>query len=78
MVSFFMEERNQQRALPGVQQAGVNMESKKTKAGSSLEGLTFVLTGTLPTLTRGQAKELIESMGGKVSSSGFPERPAMW
>lgn len=32
-------------------------------------GLTFVLTGTLPTYTRDQAKELIESLGGKVSGS---------
>ena len=68
VVSFFMEGRNRSQ-ISRLQQAGVNMESKKTKAGSSLEGLTFVLTGTLPTLTRGQAKELIESMGGKVSSS---------
>ena len=63
-----MEERNRSQ-ISRLQQAGVNMESKKTKTGSNLEGLTFVLTGTLPTLTRGQAKELIESMGGKVSSS---------
>ena len=68
VVSFFMEERNRSQ-ISRLQQAGVNMESKKTKTGSNLEGLTFVLTGTLPTLTRGQAKELIESMGGKVSSS---------
>ena len=68
VVNFFMEERNRSQ-ISRLQQAGVNMESKKTKTGSSLEGLTFVLTGTLPTLTRGQAKELIESMGGKVSSS---------
>ena len=68
VVSFFMEGRNRSQ-ISRLQQAGVNMESKKTKTGSSLEGLTFVLTGTLPTLTRGQAKELIESMGGKVSSS---------
>lgn len=33
------------------------------------EGMVFVLTGTLPTLTRDQAKEFIESFGGKVSSS---------
>ena len=33
------------------------------------EGKTFVLTGTLPTLDRGKATELIEARGGKVSSS---------
>ena len=45
------------------------MESKKEKAGDLLAGKTFVLTGTLPTLKRSEAKELIESLGGKVSSS---------
>ncbi|HZB88004.1 MAG TPA: BRCT domain-containing protein, partial [Terracidiphilus sp.] len=34
-----------------------------------LEGLTFVLTGTLPTLTRDEAKARIEAAGGKVSGS---------
>lgn len=35
----------------------------------SLAGLTFVLTGTLPTLSREQAEALIKSHGGKVSGS---------
>ena len=34
-----------------------------------LSGLTFVLTGTLPNMTRGEAQALIQSAGGKVSSS---------
>ncbi len=37
--------------------------------GTTLAGLTFVLTGTLPTLTRDDAKARIESAGGKVSGS---------
>jgi len=49
--------------------AGVNLTSESKQKGNALEGLTFVLTGTLPTYTRDQAKEIIESMGGKVSSS---------
>ena len=40
-----------------------------TSAHRHLEGSTFVLTGTLPSLTRSQAKELIEAAGGKVSGS---------
>jgi DNA ligase (NAD+) len=36
---------------------------------SPIAGKTFVLTGTLPTLTRDQAKELIEALGGKVAGS---------
>jgi DNA ligase (NAD+) len=43
-------------------------EEKKVR-GTSLAGLTFVLTGTLPTLTRDEAKEKIETAGGKVSGS---------
>ncbi len=41
---------------------------RKTR-GTTLAGLTFVLTGTLPTLTRDQARDRIESAGGKVSGS---------
>lgn len=37
--------------------------------GDSLSGKTFVLTGTLPTLSRNEAKEKIEAAGGKVSGS---------
>ena len=49
--------------------AGVNMKSKSAPSDGALQGKTFVLTGTLPTLSRAQATELIESRGGKVSSS---------
>jgi DNA ligase (NAD+) len=49
--------------------AGLTMLAEKKVRTSTLEGLTFVLTGTLPTLTREAAKELIESAGGKVSGS---------
>ena len=48
---------------------GLTMPAEKRITTSTLEGLTFVLTGTLPTLTREAAKELIESAGGKVSGS---------
>jgi DNA ligase (NAD+) len=48
---------------------GLTMPAEKRVTTSTLEGLTFVLTGTLPTLTREAAKEMIESAGGKVSGS---------
>ena len=48
---------------------GVNTESTRQTAGDRFAGLTFVLTGTLPTYTRSAAAEIIESHGGKVSSS---------
>ncbi len=45
------------------------MTAEKKVTTSTLDGLTFVLTGTLPTLTREAAKEMIESAGGRVSAS---------
>jgi DNA ligase (NAD+) len=48
---------------------GLTMPAEKRVTTSTLEGLTFVLTGTLPTMTREAAKEMIESAGGKVSGS---------
>lgn len=50
--------------------AGVNMTYTKQSTGDDrFAGLTFVLTGTLPTMKRDEAKALIESFGGKVSGS---------
>lgn len=49
--------------------AGVNLQSKTVIQDNRLAGKVFVLTGTLPTLSRAQASELIEKCGGKVSSS---------
>ncbi len=48
---------------------GVNTVYKKTRVDQRFEGKTFVLTGTLPTLKRSEAKEIIESFGGKASGS---------
>ena len=52
-----------------LKELGINMESNKEIKGDIFAGLTFVLTGTLPTYTRSEAGEIIESLGGKVSSS---------
>ena len=49
--------------------AGVKMEYKSSVTDKRFEGKTFVLTGTLPTLKRDEAKKMIESFGGKASSS---------
>ncbi len=49
--------------------AGVEMTAEKKVRTSQLEGFTFVLTGTLPNLTRDEAKQKIEAAGGKVSGS---------
>ncbi len=50
-------------------QLGLNLKSLKEVKDNRFLGLTFVLTGTLPTLSRKEASEIIESFGGKTSSS---------
>ncbi len=51
-------------------QYGLNMEYKTVKqADNRFEGMTFVLTGTLPTMSRDEAREIIVKYGGKASGS---------
>ena len=68
LVEFFANE--QVRALcERLTELGLNTEATKEEALTTLEGLTFVLTGTLPTMTRDEASEIIKKNGGKVSGS---------
>jgi len=53
----------------GVWPQGGEAAGAKSRASDSLDGMTFVVTGTLPTLTRDGVKEFIESHGGKVTDS---------
>ncbi len=57
------------RLVDRLKEYGLNMSYSDTVKGDKFKGLTFVLTGTLPTLKREQAKEMIESLGGKCSGS---------
>ena len=67
--AFFGQEANQQ-LIQRLQEAGLTLTQEARETTSTLfEGMTFVLTGTLPTLTRIQAAEQIEEHGGSVSSS---------
>ena len=52
-----------------LKESGVKTTYETTVQGSALAGKTFVLTGTLPTMTRDEASALIEANGGKVTSS---------
>jgi DNA ligase (NAD+) len=53
-----------------LEKAGVNTEEpRQVEAGGALSGLTVVITGTLPTLSRTRATELVEQAGGRVTSS---------
>ena len=49
--------------------AGVDLTYTKKKTDNRFEGMTFVLTGTLPTYSRDEASKIIENYGGKTSSS---------
>jgi DNA ligase (NAD+) len=53
----------------GVWPQGGDGATAKSRASDTFAGLTFVITGTLPTFSRDDAKELIESNGGKVTDS---------
>jgi DNA ligase (NAD+) len=65
---FFSNERNL-ALVDRLRGYGLTFTAERRVRGTTLAGLTFVLTGTLPTLTRDDAKEKIEAAGGKVSGS---------
>lgn len=69
VVTALREEHNLE-LIARLRDAGVNMTyTKKSTGDNRFAGVTFVLTGTLPTMKRDDAKALIESFGGKVSGS---------
>ncbi len=68
LYEFFTEPRNQ-ALIADFKAVGLTMTAEKRVTTTHLAGLTFVLTGTLPTLTRETAKERIESAGGRVSGT---------
>lgn len=69
-VAAALREPHRLELIERLKTAGVNMNYSKESTGDGrFEGLTFVLTGTLPTMKRSDAKKLIESFGGKVTGS---------
>ena len=68
ILEFFSDKENRD-LVKRLADAGVNMTAEKKHRSAQLAGLTFVLTGTLPTLTREEAKAKIEAAGGKTAGS---------
>ena len=68
VVEFFSLEQTQQMVAE-LKEFGLNMESQRKVKDNRFDGMTFVLTGTLSTYGRKEAQEIIESFGGKASSS---------
>ena len=68
VVAYF-EDRSAKALVDKLAAAGLTFtEPVAVAAGGAFKGMTFVVTGTLPTLSRAQATELIESQGGRVTS----------
>ncbi|MBQ2827934.1 MAG: NAD-dependent DNA ligase LigA [Clostridia bacterium] len=67
-VEFFALEPTK-KMIEELQKAGVNMKSLAEVKDNRFQGMTFVLTGTLPTMSRSEASEIIEGFSGKTSSS---------
>jgi DNA ligase (NAD+) len=68
ILEFFAQPAN--RALvERLRASGVDLTAEKRLRTQQLAGLTFVLTGTLPTLSRDEAKRMIEGAGGKTAGS---------
>ena len=65
---YFKDSSNRER-VRRLQEYGLNMTSVQTQSSAELAGLTFVITGTLPTLGRKEATEFVESHGGKCTGS---------
>lgn len=68
VVEFFSSDSTKE-LIKKLKEAGVNMKSTNVVEDTRFSGMTFVLTGTLPTLKRAEASKIIESFGGKTSSS---------
>ena len=68
ILEFFADKENRD-LVKRLADAGVNMTAEKKQRSAQLAGLTFVLTGMLPTLTREEAKAKIEAAGGKTAGS---------
>jgi DNA ligase (NAD+) len=69
-VALFFKQQPNREMIERLREAGVVMSApKRVKTGEALRGKTFVLTGTLPNLTREEATEMIVAAGGKVTGS---------
>jgi len=68
IIQFFREPKNRE-LVEKLRKAGLHFEYAQARKTGKLEGKTFVLTGTLQTLTREEAKDRIEKAGGKVSAA---------
>jgi DNA ligase (NAD+) len=65
----FVHNENNKRLIEKFRRAGINFKYESREVDNTFKNMTFVLTGTLPGLTRAEASKMILERGGKVSSS---------
>ena len=68
IVAWFANARAR-RLIERLRERGLDFEEPRSQTGEALKGMTVVITGTLPTLSREQANSLVEANGGRVASS---------
>ncbi|HEY9225871.1 MAG TPA: NAD-dependent DNA ligase LigA, partial [Gemmatimonadaceae bacterium] len=68
LVSWFSDPKAR-KLIDRLRERGLTFEEKRVQTGTALKGLTVVITGTLPTLSRDQAGALVEANGGRVATS---------
>lgn len=70
VINWFRLEKNRE-VLEKLRRAGLNfaVEERDDETPDTLAGLTFVITGTLPTMTRGEAKAFVEEHGGRATGA---------
>jgi len=68
LVSWFADPKAR-KLIERLRARGLTFEEPRSQTGVALQGLTIVITGTLPTLSRDQANALVEANGGRVVSS---------
>ena len=68
-IVMFFADRGHRAVIGRLKKAGLRFEAERKKTKGPLAGMTFVLTGTLTSLSRARAREIIEANGGRVASS---------
>lgn len=68
VVRFFRDRANREE-IERLRKAGVKLEEKREEKEELLKGMTFVFTGVLEEMSRNEAKDLVEELGGEVASS---------
>lgn len=68
-ITSFMEEAHNREVIEQLLASGMQLSVEEKVISAAVAGKTFVLTGTFPTMTRDQAKDLLEKAGAKVAGS---------